>query len=178
MLSDMVNNCEAVCDALLITFRDFVNESQQRLGVVPAGMPHRAMYSFMAFCLISSLDDGLSDDLMDSGQEFILPDPDLANLADIEATMRMANNTAPGREALAKFVVTNDYLAKLVPVVQDAEDLESLPDLHRLCGIMKTIILLNENTIIEQVVRDEFINGVLGALECTFAVTLLESHAN
>jgi protein phosphatase-4 regulatory subunit 3 len=30
---------------------------------------------------------------------------------------------------------------------------------------MKTIILLNENAIIEQVVRDEFINGVLGALE-------------
>ena len=46
-----------------------------------------------------------------------------------------------------------------------AEDLESLQDLHRLCNIMKSLILLNDNTIIEHVVMDENIIGVVGALE-------------
>jgi len=47
-----------------------------------------------------------------------------------------------------------------------AEDLESLADLHRLCNIVKTIILLNDSTIIEHVVSDNCVLGVVGALEC------------
>lgn len=46
-----------------------------------------------------------------------------------------------------------------------AEDLESLPDLHRLCNIMKALILMNDNTIIEHLVTDDIIIGVVGALE-------------
>lgn len=75
----------------------------------------------------------------------------------------MAQN---GRDALSKFVIRDDYIAKLVPLVTVAEDLESLPDLHRLCNIMKALILLNDNTIIETVVADPLILGVVGALEC------------
>jgi protein phosphatase-4 regulatory subunit 3 len=41
-----------------------------------------------------------------------------------------------------------------------------LVDLHRLCNIMKSLILLNDNTIIETVVADQIILGVVGALEC------------
>jgi protein phosphatase-4 regulatory subunit 3 len=116
--------------------------------------------------LINGADDGLSDDIIDPSQGLVLPEPDIGNLGEIENTMRMANNTAPGREALAKFVVSQEYIAKLVPLVQIAEDFESLPDLHRLCNIMKTIILLNDNTIMEQAVRDDWVLGVVGALEC------------
>jgi protein phosphatase-4 regulatory subunit 3 len=90
----------------------------------------------------------------------------MGNLADIENTMRMANSTAHGRDALARYVMANDYISKLVPLVQMAEDFESVQDLHRLCNIMKLVILLNDNSIIEQVVRDELILGVVGALEC------------
>jgi protein phosphatase-4 regulatory subunit 3 len=39
--------------------------------------------------------------------------------------------------------------------------------LHLLCNIMKSLILLNDNTIIEQVVMDQNVIGVVGALECT-----------
>ena len=46
-----------------------------------------------------------------------------------------------------------------------AEDLESLPDLHRLCNIMKALILMNDSTIIEHLVTDNIIIGVVGALE-------------
>jgi protein phosphatase-4 regulatory subunit 3 len=120
--------------------------------------------------LTAFTEDGLSDELVDSNQSIMLPEPEIGNLAEIENIMRMANNTNQGRESLAKFVVTSDYIAKLVPLVQIAEDFESLPDLHRLCNIIKTAIQLNDNAIMEQAVRDDLVMGVVGALECACLV--------
>jgi hypothetical protein len=80
--------------------------------------------------------------------------------------MRAANSTPGGREALAKFILAQDYIPKLIPLVDMAEDLESVSDLHRLCSIMKMLILLNDTAIIEYVVTDPVVLGVVGALEC------------
>lgn len=113
----------------------------------------------------------MSDDIIEPAAVLSLPDPDMSNLDDIEATMRAANNTPHGREGLARFIVNQDYIAKLVPLVEMAEDFESLADLHKLCNIMKTIILLNDNSIMEQAVRDEVVLGVVGALECELLLT-------
>ena len=96
----------------------------------------------------------------------MLPPPELGNLPDVDNMMRAANNSPAGRDALAKFIVGADYITKLVPLVEVAEDLESLSDLHRLCNIMKMLILLNDTAIIEYVVTDDVILGVVGALEC------------
>ncbi|EDP51526.1 DUF625 domain protein, putative [Aspergillus fumigatus A1163] len=95
----------------------------------------------------------------------MLPPPELGNLPDIDHIMRAASITQGGRDALSKFVIRDEYIPKLIPLVTVAEDLESLPDLHRLCNIMKSLILLNDNTIIETVVTDDIILGVVGALE-------------
>jgi protein phosphatase-4 regulatory subunit 3 len=46
-----------------------------------------------------------------------------------------------------------------------AEDMEDLASLHRLCNIMKTMILLNDTAIIELAVTDDLVLGVVGALE-------------
>jgi protein phosphatase 4 regulatory subunit 3 len=73
--------------------------------------------------------------------------------------------TQGGREALAKFVLREDYLSKLIPLLSDAEDLESLSDLHRLCNIMKAFILMNDSGVIEHMVDDDIVLGVVGALE-------------
>lgn len=126
-------------------------------------------------CLLDSLlaplltrpDDALSDDLtVDMHQPNVnLPDAELGRLHEIETAMRIMSNTASGRDALAKFIMAEDYIGKLIPLVEMAEDLESLPDLHRLCNIMKVIILLNDTTIIEHAVSDENLLGVVGALE-------------
>lgn len=104
----------------------------------------------------------------------MLPTPDLSNLHDIEAMMRNANATPAGRDALAKFIMNKevDYISKLAPLVEMAEDLESVADLHRLCNIMKTLILLNDTAIIEFVVTDEVVLGVVGALECKLAMRM------
>lgn len=74
--------------------------------------------------------------------------------------------TQAGRDALSKFIIRDEYIGRLTPLVSTAEDLESLADLHCLCNIMKSLILLNDNTIIETVVADNIILGVVGALEC------------
>lgn len=110
-------------------------------------------------------DDGLSDDIESTISPIMLPPPDLGNLHEIENHMRAANSTPQGREALAKFVLAHDYILKLIPLVEMAEDLESASDLHRLCSIVKMLILLNDTAIIEYVVTDEVILGVVGALE-------------
>ena len=116
--------------------------------------------------LLHSQDDALSDDALEAPSiSFNLPAPDLGNLDEIEGIMRVANNTQAGREALAKFLIREEYLLRLIPLVEMAEDLESLPDLHRLCNIMKALILMNDNTVIEHVVTDDIILGVVGALE-------------
>lgn len=67
---------------------------------------------------------------------------------------------------MSKMIIQENYILKLIPLVETAEDLESLNDLHRLCNIMKTLILYNDTSIIEHVVRDDIILGVVGALEC------------
>ncbi|KAF5024715.1 hypothetical protein F66182_3199 [Fusarium sp. NRRL 66182] len=111
-------------------------------------------------------DDGLSDDLaIDVPPAINLPNAELGNLAEIESTTRMMSTTANGRDALAKAIMAEDYIGKIIPLVEMAEDLESLQDLHRLCNIMKTVILLNDTSIIEHAVSDECVLGVVGALE-------------
>ncbi|KAL6704893.1 Platinum sensitivity protein [Coniothyrium glycines] len=124
---------------------DFVNDVQSRLQAL-------------------AQDDGLSDDI-DHINPILLPNPDLGNLHEIENHMRAANSTPGGREALAKFILAQDYIPKLIPLVEMAEDLESVSDLHRLCSIVKMLILLNDSSIIEYVVTDAVVLGVVGALE-------------
>ncbi|KAL9034786.1 MAG: hypothetical protein Q9214_006887 [Letrouitia sp. 1 TL-2023] len=111
-------------------------------------------------------DDTLSDDAMDNfANPLSLPEAKLVNLDEIASIMRTVITTPQGRDSLSKLVITEDYIRKLVPLVRDAEDLESLEDLHHLCNIMKILVLLNDTQIIEYVVSDEIVMGVVGALE-------------
>ncbi|KAK0735804.1 component of IIS longevity pathway SMK-1-domain-containing protein [Apiosordaria backusii] len=111
-------------------------------------------------------DDGLSDDLgMDMPAAIQLPPAELGALIDIENTLRNLSQSPSGRDALAKAIMSEDYIAKLIPLVEMAEDLESLGDLHHLCNIMKTVVLLNDTALIEHAVSDECVLGVVGAME-------------
>ncbi|KAH6607213.1 hypothetical protein Trco_003526 [Trichoderma cornu-damae] len=114
----------------------------------------------------AAADDNLSDDLaIEALAPVSLPTAELSNLEEIETSIRVMSSTATSREAITKFIVADDYIGKLIPLVEIAEDLESLPDLHRLCSIMKNILLLNDTSIIEHAVSDECLLGVVGALE-------------
>ncbi|KAK6580664.1 hypothetical protein PZA11_006900 [Diplocarpon coronariae] len=116
---------------------------------------------------IGGPDDALSDDIPADpfSSSLALPNPGLGNLTEIEHQMRGLHQTTQGRDALTKYVIKEDYIARLIPLVEMAEDMEDLPSLHRLCNIMKTLILLNESSIMDLAVSDELILGVVGALE-------------
>lgn len=113
-------------------------------------------------------DEILSDDAGDSGMANMvqLPDPELGNLAEIDAIIRQASQPPQSRDALARYIIADNWVAKLLPVLEMAEDLESLENLHRLCTIMKHVILLNDTVIVESIVSDELVQGVVGMLEC------------
>lgn len=116
--------------------------------------------------LLAMAEDGLSDDALDGiTTSFNLNTPSLGNLEEIDANIRSASMSQGGRGALAQFLLKEDYVRQLIKLVQEAEDLESLVDLHRLCNIMKALILMNDNSVIEHLVGDEIILGVVGALE-------------
>lgn len=123
--------------------------------------------------------DGLSDDLMDPANSVFLPEPQLGRLDEVEAAIRAASATPASRDALTKFVMHPEqmYILKLAPLVARAEELESIVDLHRLCTVMKHLILLNDSAIIEFVVMDQAIMGVVGALECEQALVRSEAQA-
>lgn len=152
-----------------------MNEVQSRLQALAQGRWATIAATDM---LTVVTDDGLSDDIGDNISPIMLPPPDLGNLPEIENHMRAANATPGGREALAKFILSQEYIPKLIPLVDMAEDLESEKDLHRLCSIMKMLILLNDTSIIEYVVTDEVIIGVVGALECRSALPGHLTHAD
>ncbi|KAK3107988.1 Platinum sensitivity protein, partial [Teratosphaeriaceae sp. CCFEE 6253] len=127
---------------------EFVSEVQQRLTALGP-------------------DDALSDDLLEPVHPVTLPEPELGRLDEIEGAMRAHSTTPAGRDAMAKFVMSPEqmYIMKLAPLVDEAERLQNAPDLHRLCTITKHLILLNDSSIIEFVVTDQAIMGVVGALE-------------
>lgn len=121
----------------------------------------------MAIVLTRCPDDALSDELPIENLHtpLTLPRPTLGSLPEIEASMRSLSNTQMGRDALGKYIMSENYIRDLIPLLEMAEDLEDLGSLHRLCTIFKIMILLNDTLIIEHVVTDNVILGAVGALE-------------
>ncbi|CAK7263116.1 Platinum sensitivity protein [Sporothrix epigloea] len=111
-------------------------------------------------------EDNMSEEVpVDIPASITLPPAELANLEDIETNMRIMSTTNSGRDALSRSIISDDYIRKLIPLVQMAEDLESLADLHHLCNIVKIILLMNDTTIVEYAVSDDCLVGIVGALE-------------
>lgn len=119
--------------------------------------------------IFTDTDDALSEGDLGDGfaqNQLVLPAAEIGNLEEIENIIRGVATTQHGRDALAKILLSEEYVRKLIPLVEMAEDLESLKDLHHLCNIMKMVILLNDSSIIDYIVNEDIVMGVVGALEC------------
>jgi hypothetical protein len=68
-----------------------------------------------------------------------LPEPSLANLSEIEHLIKSSSCSSIGRERVSTLILKMDYIRKLEPVRVEAEDLESLKDLHTLCMLLQSI---------------------------------------
>lgn len=90
----------------------------------------------------------------------------------------MQAKTAAGRERAVEHIIGENYIKQLIGVLNQAEDLESINDLHALCSLMQTIrecempqqadesVMFNDNGIFEYILQDDIFMGVLGMLEC------------
>lgn len=67
------------------------------------------------------------------------PEVSLATIVQVETAIRALGRTASGREATAMAIVKGEVIQKLIRIQEEAEDLESLDDLHALCRVMQMI---------------------------------------
>jgi protein phosphatase-4 regulatory subunit 3 len=69
-----------------------------------------------------------------------------------------------------------DFFPKLLEIFRMCEDLENLDDLHMIFKLVRGIILLNSPSIFDKIFSDEFILGIIGALEYDPEVAKVQKH--
>ncbi|KAH6914786.1 nuclear protein [Coprinopsis sp. MPI-PUGE-AT-0042] len=94
-----------------------------------------------------------------------LPQPRLGIIGEIERAIKALARTALMKERICEYIQHEDYIKSLIEVMNAAEDLESLENLHALCSLMQTILMLNDHTMFEHVLDDDLFFGVVGMLE-------------
>lgn len=68
-----------------------------------------------------------------------LPEPTLSNIHEIECMIKWACRSSYARERVSSNILRRDYVKQLQQVKLEAEDLESLKDLHALCTLVHSI---------------------------------------
>lgn len=66
----------------------------------------------------------------------------------VEGAIKNMARTAAGRERTATNIVKGDFVQKLIAIHAEAEDLESLDDLHALCRVMQAIRRSNHRRLV------------------------------
>ncbi|KAJ2929227.1 hypothetical protein H1R20_g7862, partial [Candolleomyces eurysporus] len=94
-----------------------------------------------------------------------LPLPTLGIIGEIERAIKTLARTAMMKERICEYIQHEDYIKSLIQVMQTAEELESLENLHALCSLMQTILMLNDHSMYEHIMEDELFFGVVGMLE-------------
>ncbi|KIM46489.1 hypothetical protein M413DRAFT_441578 [Hebeloma cylindrosporum] len=94
-----------------------------------------------------------------------LPTPQLGIITEIERAIKTLARTQLVKERICEYIQQEDYIKSLIEVMHMAEDLESLENLHALCSLMQTILMLNDHTMYEHILDDDIFFGVVGMLE-------------
>ncbi|EKM79939.1 hypothetical protein AGABI1DRAFT_72653 [Agaricus bisporus var. burnettii JB137-S8] len=94
-----------------------------------------------------------------------LPSPQLGIIGEIERAIKALSRTQPVKERICEYIQQEEYIKSLIDVLRAAEDLESLENLHALCSLMQTILMLNDHTLYEHILEDDIFYGVVGMLE-------------
>ncbi|KAJ1969013.1 Platinum sensitivity protein [Dispira parvispora] len=94
-----------------------------------------------------------------------LPTPTVGNLDKIIDLISQANVAPFRRDLLTAYIQKSDFIDQLIAVFETCEDLESTDDLHKLCRIMKFILIMANDAILEAILEDHRILPVVGMLE-------------
>ncbi|KDR84068.1 hypothetical protein GALMADRAFT_236708 [Galerina marginata CBS 339.88] len=94
-----------------------------------------------------------------------LPQPQLGIISEIERAIKSLARTQVVKERICEYIQQEEYIKSLINVMNTAEDLESLENLHALCSLMQTILMLNDHSMYEHILEDDIFFGVVGMLE-------------
>ena len=103
-----------------------------------------------------------------------LPAAEMRNLAAIAELLTEVPMMR--RSKLAEMMLAKDYIPQLIALFATVEDLEATEDLHRLFAIFKGIVMLNNTTVYETLLREDMLMGVVGALEYDPELICHETH--
>ncbi|KAK1232108.1 Platinum sensitivity protein [Marasmius sp. AFHP31] len=94
-----------------------------------------------------------------------LPSPRMGIVADIEKAIKVLSRAQQVKERLCEYIQSEDYIKQLIDVFHAAEETESLENLHALCNLIQTILMLNDHSMYEHILDDDLFFGVVGILE-------------
>ncbi|KAJ2077458.1 Platinum sensitivity protein [Coemansia sp. RSA 988] len=100
-----------------------------------------------------------------SQEDIGLPLPSMGTLAEIERIVREAGQSVYQRDKLVAFITGDGYLERLRDLHETCEELDATDELHTIYNIARQIILLNDSSVFECIIRDEHIIGIAGMLE-------------
>ena len=102
----------------------------------------------------------------DAASHFRLPTPDADNVAQIAQELRDACQHGPvRREKVVEWLLNEDYIRKLIPLFHAAEARADLAVLHTLYDIVKLVLTMNDNVLIEYLLEDDVFFAAVGMLE-------------
>ncbi|KAJ2744092.1 Platinum sensitivity protein, partial [Coemansia pectinata] len=87
------------------------------------------------------------------------------SVGEIDRLISEASQSLFQRDRLVAFILKDTYLSQLQSLHETCEDLDATEELHTLYSIARRIVLLNDSSIFEHIVRDENIVGFIGMLE-------------
>ncbi|KAF7294291.1 SMK-1 domain-containing protein [Mycena chlorophos] len=100
--------------------------------------------------------------LLRSGQ---IPLPKLDILVDLERAIRGLPRQSAVRERIIEHIIQTDYIASLIQLFKEVQDLDIIDHFLGISGLMQAILLLNEHAIYEHIISDELFPTVLAILE-------------
>ncbi|KAJ3283863.1 Platinum sensitivity protein [Rhizoclosmatium sp. JEL0117] len=110
-------------------------------------------------------DEDLKEDDRRSENGINLPVPSMSTIKEIEEIMFAASKGAYGRGQLSRAIQQDNFIDKLVPLLEMCEDLESLEELYSLSHIVKMIVFLNDSKVYDYILKDEIFPFIVGTLE-------------
>jgi len=92
-------------------------------------------------------------------------EPTTDDLIEISNCFNENPNSSYQKQSISNFIKQHNYILKLINIFNESEQQRKIKNLHLLCNIFKTLILYNEGLIIEMILDDDHIMGVIGILE-------------
>lgn len=137
--------CTSLCDFLIDVFQNY----QPNISLV---------------AVISNKGEGDITELIVGPVEFP-PVPTMKNLNLVVECLNHGASSNYSKDQISQYVLENDYITKLIELFHRCETHKKLKNLHYLCDIMKILILYSNTQIIEVLLSDPIIMGVVGILE-------------